>query len=438
MQQRIATKRILLIGGNYYPEPTGIGKYSGEMMDWFSTNGYDCSVITTFPYYPQWKIQQPYERGASWYKKEVRTPGENAIPINITRCPHYIPASPSGLTRMISDFSFFFSAFFVVLRLFFTKKHNYVITVAPSFSLGLLGILYKTVKGAKFIYHVQDLQIDAARDLQIIKSEALIKALFAIETYILKRADFISTISDGMINKISRKVNKEIILFQNWVDTTRFKPELNKAEIKTGYGFLPTDILFLYSGAIGVKQGLEAILHSAKFYEGNNRIKFIICGSGPYKETLEKLKNQLNLANVIFLPLKPIDELNRFLNLADFHLVIQKSNAGDLLLPSKLTTILAVGGISIVTANPGTSLYTIVNTNKIGIIAEPDNQSALNNAIKTALTRIDENQSISHNARTYAVEQLSTNNILHKFINTVEHASGVRTTKEKLSPALSD
>ncbi|TDH20822.1 colanic acid biosynthesis glycosyltransferase WcaI [Segetibacter sp. 3557_3] len=432
MQKPPVKKRILLIGGNYFPEPTGIGKYSGEMMDWLATNNYECAVITTFPYYPQWKVEEPYRKDASWYKSELRMPGENASPIKIIRCPHYIPASPSGLTRIISDFSFFFSAFFVVFRLLFAKRYDYVITVAPPFALGLLAIFYKTFKRTKFIYHIQDLQIDAARELEIVKSPALLNVLFAIEKFILKRADRISTISEGMIKKIKNKIDKNILLFPNWVDTTKFTPLHDKTEIKTAYGFLPGDIIFLYSGGIGVKQGLEAILHSAKRFASNTRVKFIICGSGPYKTTLEALKNKLNLQNVVFLPLKPVEELNRFLNLADFHLVIQKANAGDLLLPSKLTTILAVGGISIVTASAGTSLYSIVKENRIGILTEPDNQEALNEVIAKALDGMNEHGTVSINARAYAVQQLSTHTILQGFMQAVEQSQSGAYTKEKL------
>ena len=47
-------KRILLIGYNFSPEPTGIGKYSGEMIQWLGNQGYDCTVLTAYPYYPYW------------------------------------------------------------------------------------------------------------------------------------------------------------------------------------------------------------------------------------------------------------------------------------------------------------------------------------------------------------------------------------------------
>ena len=50
-------KNILLISGNYFPEPTGIGKYNNEMMIWLADHGFNCTVISTYPYYPFWQIQ---------------------------------------------------------------------------------------------------------------------------------------------------------------------------------------------------------------------------------------------------------------------------------------------------------------------------------------------------------------------------------------------
>jgi colanic acid biosynthesis glycosyl transferase WcaI len=59
------------------------------------------------------------------------------------------------------------------------------------------------------------------------------------------------------------------------------------------------------------------------------------------------------------MPLQPLEMFNRFLNVADIHLVIEKISAGDLVMPSKLTKILAVGELSIVTASrePGYMNY---------------------------------------------------------------------------------
>ncbi|HZH70961.1 MAG TPA: hypothetical protein VFD91_00605, partial [Mariniphaga sp.] len=181
-------KSILLIGYNFNPEPTGIGKYSGEMISWLEENGYDCSVITTYPYYPYWKVQEPYYSDRFWYKTEDQklSSGKN---IKVHRCPVYVPKNPTGLKRILLDLSFLATATLKILQLIPRKRYDYVITVVPSFQFGLLGILYKMFRKTIFLYHIQDLQIEAARDLNLIKSKKLIQGLFKVENFILKNAD---------------------------------------------------------------------------------------------------------------------------------------------------------------------------------------------------------------------------------------------------------
>ncbi|MCF6402787.1 WcaI family glycosyltransferase [Chitinophaga filiformis] len=408
------SKRLLLIGGNFSPEPTGIGKYNGEMIKWLAAQGYDCTVITSYPYYPEWKVQPPYDKNKNWYKKEVieESNGQGGK-ITVYRCPQYVPAKPSGKTRIMLDFSFAVSAFFKILQLLPRKKFDVVITVVPPFHLGLLAVLYKKFKGAKFLYHIQDMQIEAARDLNMIKSPKLIKALFGLERYIFKHADMVSSISDGMMRKIGEKAGKDIFFFPNWVDVTLFHPIENRAALKTEYGFDVNDRIVLYSGAIGEKQGLEAILNTAETLKDDKQLKFLICGSGPYKEKLKAEAESRGLHNVIFFPLQPFEKFNHFLNMADVHLVIQKGNASDLVMPSKLTTILSVGGLALITANSGTSLHELVSKHNMGILVKAEDQQALTDGIVRAMQ--DNASEIARNGRVYAETHLSVGKIMSRF-----------------------
>ncbi len=399
------SKRILLIGGNFSPEPTGIGKYNGEMMKWLAENGYDCTVITSYPYYPEWKVQPPYDKKKNWYTKEKE--GN----LTVYRCPQYVPAKPTGKTRIMLDFSFAVSAFFKLLTLLPRKKYDVVITVVPPFHLGLLAVIYKKLRGAKVFYHIQDMQIEAARDLKMISSPKLINILFKMERYIFRQADMVGSISDGMMKKIQEKAKKEIFFFPNWVDVNKFHPIEERLLLKTEYGFAATDKIVLYSGAIGEKQGLESILLAAQTLKEDTHLKFLICGSGPYKERL--VAQEMQLENVIFFPLQPFERFNHFLNMADVHLVIQKANASDLVMPSKLTTILAVGGLALITANSGTSLHDLVSTHNMGILVDAENQQALNEGILRSVN--GDVREIAGNGRAYAENYLSVSRIMGRF-----------------------
>jgi colanic acid biosynthesis glycosyl transferase WcaI len=408
-------KRVLLIGYNFLPEPTGIGKYSGEMIQWLANQGYDCTVLSAYPYYPYWKVQEPYYKNRFWYLKET-TNFDSGGKITVYRCPMYVPAQPSGLKRMLLDVSFMGTAFIKLLGLLFHKKYDTVITVVPSFQFGLLGYFYKVFRNAKTVYHIQDMQIEAAQDLNMIKSKKIIDILYKVEQFIFKKTDVISSISESMVAKIEEKARKKVVLFPNWTDTTFFSPIADKSQLKIDFGFLPTDKIILYSGAIGEKQGLEAIILAAEIFKKEPHVKFLICGSGPYKEKLQNLADSKQLNNVVFFPLQPMETFNQFLNMADVHLVIQKAKASDLVMPSKLTTILAVGGLAIITANPDSGLYKLVHKYSMGVLVEAENQDALNKALQEILTKAN-GIDIMQNARTYAEIYLDINNVMKSFTN---------------------
>ncbi len=400
--------RILIHSLYFHPELTGISKYSGEMVEWLVKNNYQCTVVTAFPFYPYWQIQQPYKNG--FYKKESSS---NKM-LTVYRCPLYVPAKPTGLTRILHDASFFISSFFVFIKLLFDKKYDIIISVAPPFHLGYAALFYRFFRGGKIVYHIQDLQVDMARELNMIKSPILLSVLEKLEKYIIRKVDVVSSISPGMIAKIKAKAEREILSFPNWANINNYFPITNKAEIKQEWGFKPEDKIVLYSGNIGEKQGLEQILNVAFQFKQNAAIKFIICGTGAYKEVLLNMAKQMQLTNLTFLPLQANEVFNRFLNLADLHLILQKKDASDLVMPSKLTTILAVGGLVLATANPNTSLYNEIKNNNIGILALPENDDLLYQAIENAL--LNQNTSIKENARKYAEKNISLDGIMQQFL----------------------
>ncbi|WPV00233.1 WcaI family glycosyltransferase [Mucilaginibacter sp. cycad4] len=406
-------KRILLISHNFFPEPTGIGKYNGEMMMWLAKNGYDCTVVTTYPYYPYWKVQEPYKN--RWYKKEVSAFDNGSL--TVYRCPSYVPQNPTGSRRMIQDLSFWSSMFWTVFKLMLTgAKFDLIITIAPPFHLAKLGLMLKKRTGGKLLYHIQDMQIEAAQDLNMISNQKLFDRLYKIEYNILQKADFISSISDGMISKIKAKAKKEVYFFPNWADTAFFSPLPNRGQLKLKWGYAADDIVYLYSGAIGEKQGLEDIILVAEKLQDNKQVKFIICGSGPYKENLIDIAGKKGLTNINFLPVQDKEVFNEFLNMADLHMILQKANASDLVMPSKLTTILAVGGASIITASPGTSLYNVIHDYDLGYITEPGNIDLLAEKI-LSIKQDKVMEQKRENARNYSLKYLNLDNIMNAFVN---------------------
>jgi len=405
--------RILIQGINYAPELTGIGKYTGEMAEWLASEGHDVTVITAPPYYPEWKIHSSY-KGKGWhteYSKGVR----------IIRVPLYVPSKVSSLKRIIHEFSFLSATIPVWFQFLFKKKFDIVFSIAPPFHLSSLPLLYGKLKNVPVISHIQDLQIDAAKELGMIRNHKFLNLMFTLESFMLKHSSYVSTISNGMMKNILKKgvITEKTTMLPNWVDINHIKPLPRESSLRAHFNIPLTDKVILYSGNLGEKQGLEIIMEVARQFQCRGDVHFMIVGSGGIKEKLQKSAEDLNLRNVYFYQLQPYEQLNALLASADIHLVLQKKSAADLVMPSKLTGILAAGGCAVVTASPGTYLYDVIERNKMGILVEPESAPALILAIEKALegTGVEE---YKENARLFAEKNLSKDQILRYFESNLE------------------
>jgi len=401
-------KRILVLGINCLPELTGIGKYTGEMIQWLANDGHQVTMVTGFPYYPNWQVQQPYH--GNFYKTE-KLCNDN---LTIHRCPLYVPKDPSGLKRLLHEANFFMSAGMMVFKLLFKKKQDLIFCIAPPFHLAILALMYRFIRGGKIVYHIQDLQIEAAKELNMLKHDWMFDALFGLESFILRKMNFVSTISEGMIARVGKKVKKQIMFFPNWVDTETFFPLPDRNALKLKWGYEQDHQIILYSGSIGEKQGLDALIRIAEQLQEKEKIKFVICGTGPFKQELIRMATEKNLKNLDFLPLQGFDVFNEFLNMADVHLVLQKANASDLVMPSKLTSILSVGGLALVTANAGTTLHDVIHAHDMGVVIAAEDE----NELARTIVFIAENDHDKYrvNARKYAEQFLDKRNILPKML----------------------
>ncbi|TRW24644.1 colanic acid biosynthesis glycosyltransferase WcaI [Flavobacterium zepuense] len=401
--------KIIIYGINYSPELTGIGKYTGEMGSWLAQQGHDVHVVTAMPYYPEWEVHEKY-KGKKWHTEVI----DGA---RVHRIPLYVPKEVSSAKRIIHEFTFILGLLPVWFSFLFKKKADVVFCIAPPFHLGFFPLIYSKLRGVPMVSHVQDLQVDAAKELGMIKNKTFLNIMFSLERFLLKKSAKVSTISLGMQQKIASKGIKaeNQILFPNWVDENNIKPLPKEQSLRAEFGISNTDKVILYSGNLGEKQGLETIIETAVHYKDRNDVYFLIVGSGGAKEKLEQMVKDAALTQVKFYPLQPYEKLSALLATADAHLVLQKKSAADLVMPSKLTGILAAGGCSIVTAEPGTSLYHVIHEYNMGILTEPESATALKNSIDLAIN--SDLEVYKTNARKYAEMMLSKENILKDFEN---------------------
>lgn len=399
---------ILVYGINYTPELTGIGKYTGEMGAWLAKKSNKVDVITAMPYYPEWSKKESY-KGKWWFKETVAG-------ASVYRCPLYVPKKVTGASRMVHEFSFLLSTSFYWIAFLF-KKYDIIFTPYPPLIIGFWPWLYKVFHPkATWVFHIQDLQVDAARELGLIKNKKALAVLEKTELFWLKKCDVVSSISEGMRDRIlSKGVDPaKYMMLANWAETDIIKPLSIAESIRTELGIPLDSKVILYSGNLGEKQGVELLIDVAAEFKTQPHILFVIAGEGASKIRLMDYAAARNVSNVLFLPLQAYNKLAQFLACADIHMVIQKKSAADLVLPSKFMSILSAGGVALVTAEPETSLYKMISNHSLAHICEAENKMALYDGIQTILQ--NDQTDVKNRARTFAEKHLSIDAILDAFI----------------------
>lgn len=372
--------KIQIIGLNFAPEPIGIGRYTGDMAQSLAARGHAVEVVCAPPYYPAWQVAHAW-RGAGWRR---RIEGGIAV----TRCPIYVPGNPTGVRRIIHLLSFALAALWPVLALLGRSRRerpDLVICVVPALFSVPVAWLAARLSGAKLWLHVQDFEVEAGFAMGLVRRSGLLqRAVLGLERRLLALGDTVSSISPQMCARLRDKriAAARVIEIRNWADIS-IHPDPGRGAAYRSAWALAERKIGLYAGNIGTKQGIEILIEVARLLQHRGDFMLLICGDGPNRARLEALAQGLD--NIAIRGLQPSDRMSELLGLAYLHLLPQLPGAADLVLPSKLTNMLASARPVVATAAAGTGLYDEVSG--CGLCTAPGDAGALAAAIEHLLDR---------------------------------------------------
>lgn len=362
--------KITLWGINYAPEPVGIAPYNRDLAEFLAGRGHEVTAVTTFPYYPQWQ-KEPGDRGR-WHHAE--TVGG----VRVVRCWCYVPAAATKVRRILHELSF---GLVSALRLLVRPRADVYVVVSPPLGLGFFAWVVARLKGSPFVFHVQDLQPDAAVELGMISRGWFTRTLYALERLAYAKAAAVSGISTGMMEAFRRKgvPAEKFVLLPNWVrpPAVRSSPAPTRAEAREFFGLAEGTMLAIYAGNLGRKQHLEILLETAGLLmawpqgEGN-RIRLIIAGDGAARAGLERwLRDYPRTGMVKLLPLLSEERYAALLQAADVALITQAAGTGQVFFPSKLLAVLAAGLPVVAVADESSQLAKAVHAGGFGAVVPP-------------------------------------------------------------------
>ncbi len=401
-------KTITIIGVNFFPEDTSTGLYTTQMAEYLSENGFNVSVITGFPYYPQWEIRDEYKDKPSIVKEDYKG-------IKVYRFKQFTPKNPSFLKRIRHILSFTFGS---LKNLKKVKESNLAIAIVPFTSDIYLARKLAKRTNSKVWVHVQDFEFDAAFESGIIKNRlvqnTMGKVLYFLETRLLNSASVVSTISFSMLEKAKKKTKSEVYYLPNWIEEDFINPDKAKH-----HAFFDKDkFSILYSGNIGAKQDWEMFVEFAHALKDREDVEIVVVGDGAKKEWLVSRISNLN--NVKYFPPVPYHELPDLLCSADLHILFQKETVVDTVMPSKLLGMMASAKPSLITGNPKSEVAKVLKESDSGLFLDRFDISEITGFIDNLMKDKELKQHYGINARNYVIEKFSKTKVLKRFKDKID------------------
>lgn len=359
--------RIIVWGINYAPELIGIAPQNVALCEFLAERGHDVEMVATFPYYPAWR-KRSEDRGRLY-----RTDVVNGV--RVRRCWHFVPAQVSRVKRILHEGTFVATS---LLRALFLRRPDVFVVVSPPLLLGVAAWLVGKVKGAPFVFHVQDLQPDAAVGLGMLKPSAFTRALYGLEAFAYRQAARVSGITRGMLRTFQEKgvAPEKQVYFPNTIDLNSDGPERDSGDFRKRHRFPEDQFLAVYAGNLGVKQGLEILLETAALLRDSG-IRFLICGDGAQREALVARATEMCLPNFSLLPLQPDRDYAALLRAADLCFITQRAGAGNAFFPSKLLALLAKAKPVVTVAAPQSDLALALAEGNFGVNVPPERPEEL-------------------------------------------------------------
>jgi colanic acid biosynthesis glycosyl transferase WcaI len=399
--------RILIYSYNYHPEPIGIAPLMTELAEGLAQRGHEIRVVTGMPNYPERRIYPGYQ--SRWYMTE------HINNVTIQRSKLWIRGPHPGLIdRILLDASFVCTSMVQALR---GWAPDVILATVPPLPVCVPAALLGWFRRCPMVLNVQDILPDAAVHVGLLKNQAMIRIFQRLERFGYRHAYKISVIAEGFVDNL---VNKgvppgKIVKIPNWVDVhfiTPIEPEENPFR---AVHQLTNKFVVLYSGNIGLTQGLETAIQAAIRLRHTPEIVFVVVGEPNAIHELREYCRQCGVPRVLLLPFQAREHLPDLLTAADVALIMQKHNVVGFNMPSKLPLHLASGRPVIASVPAAGTAARALQESGGGIVVPPEDPEALAAAILDLYKNPQKARTLGKQGRKFAVEHYSFEQALESY-----------------------
>lgn len=339
--------KILLLNQCFYPDVASTAQHLTDLAAELANAGHEVTVIASNRGYDNPSIH--FARRETWQG------------VRIIRIPSLALGKQSKWRRLVNFASFLFVC---ALRLLVLPRFDTVVALTSPPLISVLGSLFVTLRGGRFLCWVMDLNPDEAIAAGWLNEKSLTaRVLFRMLRFSLKRAERIIVLDRFMQRRIMEKgiAAEKIAVIPPWSHNDAVKFDREGRERFRSANDLAGKFVVMYSGNHSPCHSLDTLLAAALKLGGQANIAFCFVGGGSEYEKVKTYARQNKLNNIICLPYQPLNELSASLSAADLHVVVMGDSFTGIVHPCKIYNILEIGSPVLYIGPPTSHVVDVVS-----------------------------------------------------------------------------
>lgn len=379
---------VLIITQYFYPENFKSNDLAFELQK----RGYDVTVLTGLPNYPEGKIYDGY----SIFKNRKQVVNG----VKVIRSLLLPRGKGGGIRLFINYYSFAFFASIKAFFMGFNTKFDAVIVHEPSpitqyYPALLMNKIWKT----PVYFWVMDLWPESLSIAGGVRNKWILGYYERVIKKFYTNSEKILITSKGFRKSINQKGNfdDKIVYFPNWAEDT-----ISEGNKDFSIPKLPEGFKVMFAGNIGEAQDLENIMQAALELKENKGIKFILVGDGRKMPYVKEFIEEHQLQETVFtMGRYPVEAMSSFFDKADVMLVTLKDDPiFNLTVPAKLQAYMSASKPIIAMLN-GEGADNVLEADCGFTVSAGDYKSLANTILKASDLSTDVLNQLGENSRKY-------------------------------------
>lgn len=371
---------VLMLTLVFPPDSVSTAQIMGDLASDLHHGGHEVSVVTTTPHYNRDAEAESRQPLMTHWGPLVQRSTFDGVPVWHT----WMPRKGSSIVLRLAAWTLF-HVLSVLVGVAALRKVDVIIAPSPPLTIGVAAWLLSVWHRAPFVYNVQELYPDIAINLGAVRNKWLIRALFALERFVYRRAARVTLIAERMRQRLIEKgvPDSTLAVIPNFVDLDTLRAVDAPNPFTREFG-LEGLFVVTYAGNLGPAQGLEDLLDAAALLLDRPDIALVLVGDGSLASSLAARVRADGLTNVRMVPYQPFTRVPEIYGASDLSVVAQAVATGADAVPSKVYRIMACARTVLAVTHPASDVARLVHAADCGFVVPHGDGRAIAEAIRRA------------------------------------------------------